>query len=255
MRLPELPDVGELVVGTVEKVKDFGVTVTLDEYPETEGFIHIAEVASGWVKYIRDYIREGQKVVCKVIRVESGKGVVNLSLKQVNEHQRREKIQEWKNETKGKKLFEILVNRMNKDMKECYEVFGYKLIKKYGSLYSAFEKASVDQKTLEENGFTGEWVKHFIEVAKENIVPPSVEITGMLEITCPLPDGVKHIKEALSKAGVSKNVVVQYVGAPMYRITVSSSDYKKAEEIMKKAVERVITYIKEHNGKGEFHRK
>jgi len=66
---------------------------------------------------------------------------------------------------------------------------------------------------------------------------------------------VKHIKEALSKAGVSKNVVVQYVGAPMYRITVSSSDYKKAEEIMKKAVERVITYIKEHNGKGEFHRK
>jgi len=255
MRLPELPDVGELVVGTVEKVKDFGVTVTLDEYPETEGFIHIAEVASGWVKYIRDYIREGQKVVCKVIRVESGKGVVNLSLKQVNEHQRREKIQEWKNETKGKKLFEILVNRMNKDMKECYEAFGYKLIKKYGSLYSAFEKASVDQKTLEENGFTGEWVKHFIEVAKENIVPPSVEITGMLEITCPLPDGVKHIKEALSKAGVSKNVVVQYVGAPMYRITVSSSDYKKAEEIMKKAVERVITYIKEHNGKGEFHRK
>lgn len=255
MRLPELPDVGELVVGTVEKVKDFGVTVTLDEYPETEGFIHIAEVASGWVKYIRDYIREGQRVVCKVIRVESGKGVVNLSLKQVNEHQRREKIQEWKNETKGKKLFEILVNRMNKDMKECYEAFGYRLIKKYGSLYSAFEKASVDQKTLEENGFTGEWVKYFIEVAKENIIPPSVEITGMLEITCPLPDGVKYVQEALSKAVASKDVVVQYVGAPMYRITVRSPDYKNAEEIMKKAVERVITHIKEHNGKGEFRRK
>ncbi|MDI6917470.1 MAG: translation initiation factor IF-2 subunit alpha [Thermoplasmatales archaeon] len=255
MRPSELPDAGELVIGTVKKVKDFGVTVALDEYPDMEGFIHIAEVASGWVKYIRDYIREGQKVVCKVIRVESGKGVVNLSLKQVNEHQRREKIQEWKNETKGEKLFEILANRMNKDMKECYEAFGYKLIKKYDSLYSAFEKASADQITLEENGFTGEWVKHFIEVAKENIVPPSVGITGLLEITCPLPDGVKHIKEALSKAELSKDVVVRYVGAPMYRITVKSSDYKNAEGILKKAVERAITYIREHNGKGEFHRK
>jgi len=104
MRLSELPDIGELVMGTVEKVKDFGVTVTLDEYPSVGGFIHITEVASGWVKYVRDYVREGQKVVCKVIRVESGKGVVDLSLKRVNEHQRREKIQEWKNETKAEKL-------------------------------------------------------------------------------------------------------------------------------------------------------
>ncbi|PIV70049.1 MAG: translation initiation factor IF-2 subunit alpha [Euryarchaeota archaeon CG01_land_8_20_14_3_00_38_12] len=255
MRLSEMPDIGELVMGTVEKVKDFGVTVTLDEYPSVGGFIHITEVASGWVKYVRDYVREGQKVVCKVIRVESGKGVVDLSLKRVNEHQRREKIQEWKNETKAEKLFEILANRMNKDVKECYEEFGYKLIEKYNSLYSAFEKTSADQKTLKESGFTGEWVKHFIEVAKENIVPPSVEITGMLEITCPLPDGVKYIKEALSKAESSKDVVVQYVGAPMYRIIVKSSDYKNAEGIMKKAAERAIAYIKEHNGKGEFHRK
>ncbi|MHC1573550.1 MAG: S1 RNA-binding domain-containing protein, partial [Candidatus Syntropharchaeales archaeon] len=58
------PREGELIVGTVKKVLDFGAFVTLDEYPGQEGMIHLSEVASGWIKYIRDYVREGQKVVC-----------------------------------------------------------------------------------------------------------------------------------------------------------------------------------------------
>jgi len=98
------PDEGELVVCTVSNVKNFGAFVTLDEYESKEGFIHIAEVSSGWIKYIRDYVREGQKVVCKVLKVDKEKGHIDLSLKAVNEHQRREKIQEWKNEQKAENL-------------------------------------------------------------------------------------------------------------------------------------------------------
>ena len=251
----ELPESGEFVIGTVKKVEDFGATIDLDEYKDFKGFIHIAEVASGWVKYIRDHVREGQKVVCKVLSVEPGKGIAHLSLKQVNEHQRREKIQEWKNEKKAEKLFEILSEKINKDVNECYEKFGYKLIEKYGSMYSAFEKTSANEKTLEKNGFEGGWEKSFIDIAKENIVPPSVEISGILEITCPLPDGVKHVKEALLKAETSANVVVQYIGAPKYKMTVKASEYKTAEEILRKSAEKAISYIKEHNGEGEFHRK
>src|SRR2546430_7876989 len=63
------PDEGDLVVCTVANVKNFGASVTLDEYENKEGFIHIAEVSSGWIKYIRDYVRESQKVVCKVLKV------------------------------------------------------------------------------------------------------------------------------------------------------------------------------------------
>lgn len=250
----QLPESGEFVIATVKKVEDFGATVDLDEYKDFRGFIHIAEVASGWVKYIRDYVREGQKVVCKVLNVEPGKGVAHLSLKQVNEHQRREKIQEWKNEKKAEKLFEILAKKMNKDVEECYENFGHKLIEKYGGMYSAFERVSGDEKTLDKNGFGGGWVEHFIHTAKENITPPSVEISGILELTCPLSDGVKHIKEALLKTE-NREVAVQYIGAPKYKITVKASDYKTAEETLRKSAEKAIGYIKEHNGEGEFHRK
>ena len=72
----EYPEEGEFVVGTVNKVQSYGAFVTLDEYQSREGFIHIAEIASGWVKRIRNHIKEKQKVVCKVMHVDPGKGGV-----------------------------------------------------------------------------------------------------------------------------------------------------------------------------------
>ena len=102
------PDEGELVVATVKDVKGFGAFCTLDEYPGKEGFIHIAEVAAGWVKYVRDHVRENQKIVAKVISVDQNRGHVDLSLKRVNDHQRRETISAWKNEQKAEKLLGIL---------------------------------------------------------------------------------------------------------------------------------------------------
>ena len=91
--LSDFPEEGELVVVTVKTVKNFGAFGILDEYDGKEGFIHITDVASGWVKYIRDHVKESQKIVCKVLRVDEQKSHIDLSLKQVNEHQKREKIQ------------------------------------------------------------------------------------------------------------------------------------------------------------------
>ena len=48
--VPEYPEEGELVVCTVQSVKNFGAFVSLDEYGSREGFIHVSEIATGWVK-------------------------------------------------------------------------------------------------------------------------------------------------------------------------------------------------------------
>ncbi len=87
----EYPEEGDLVVGTVTSIRNFGAFVTLDEYASREAFIHLSEVATGWVKYIRDHIREGQKIVARVLRVDPAKSQIDLSLKRINDHQRREK--------------------------------------------------------------------------------------------------------------------------------------------------------------------
>jgi translation initiation factor 2 subunit 1 len=254
----EYPEEGELVVGTILKVQNFGAFVSLDEYPNREGFIHISEIATGWVKRIRNHVREKQKVVCRVQHVDAAKNHIDLSLKRVNEHQKREKIQEWKNTQKATKLFEMLAASLGKTIDDCYKEFGESLAKKYGSIYSAFEECAYDPSVLKNDGFTGEWLKSFEKIAKDNISIPFVEIKGMIYLTSFKPDAINHIKEALSLAEKSEyedvTIQIKYIGAPRYLIAVKAPDYKIAEDQMKKAVERTASYMKKYKGEFEFKR-
>lgn len=252
----EFPEESELVVCTVQNVKNFGAFVTLDEYGNKEGFIHVRDVATGWVKYIRDHVREGQKVVCKVLGVDASKGHIDLSLKSVNEHQRRDKIQEWKNENKADKLMEIVAERVGIPVKTAFEKFGYSLMEQYGTLYAAFEACAANPDNLEEFGFSGDWTEGFCQVAKENVTPPLVEIAGYLELRCPSPDGIERIKSALLLGLENRRdrMKIQYIGAPRYRVVVSAPDYKEAEEDLKAATSDILASIKECGGEGAFTR-
>ncbi len=257
-KLVGFPEEGELVVGTVVKVENFGAFVSLEEYPGKEGFIHVAEVAPGWVKYIRDYVRENQKIVTKVLSVHTKKGHIDLSLKQVNEHQRREKIQQWKNEQRAEKLFELIAERSSISPDAAWEQFGNRLVEAFGSLYGALEETSLNPDVLTEEGFEGPWIEAFIQVAQDSIVAPTVEIRGYFKLGSNAPDGVTIIKDALTLANQVENhevsINVQYLGAPRYGVQVKALNYKDAEEELKKAQDRVIGYITEHEGEGSFHR-
>jgi translation initiation factor 2 subunit 1 len=251
-RKAEFPEVGDLVICSVQNVKNFGAFVTLDEFSSKEGFIHVRDVATGWVKYIRDHVREGQKVVCKVLGVDRDKGHIDLSLKQVNEHQKREKIQEFKNEKKAEKLLEIVGGKL----KKTYDEVGDTLLDEFGTLYAAFESAVADPKALEEVGVDKKWARAVSEVAGENIQLPSVMVDGTLEMSTPAPDGVDHIREALSAGLGSKSadVKIHYLGAPRYRITVTAEDYKVAESELKQAVEAISKEIERTGGSAVFKR-
>ncbi len=249
----ELPEKDDLVICTVMKAKGFGAFVRLEEYPDKKGFLHIKEVASGWVKNIREYVREGQRIVCKVMNVDPSKGYVDLSLKRVTEHQKREKIEQWKNEQKAKKLLEIVANKMGKNFDELYNEIAEKLIKKYNTLYNAFEEAVKNEEKFRK-GFNADWVDAFVEVANQNIIVPFVEINGYVELTCPVSDGIKHIIKALEKIEEENElkIRVKYISAPLYRIEVVAPEYKIAEKKLKENVNKAIEYIKKHKGDGKF---
>jgi len=253
------PSEGELVVCTAKNVQNFGAFVTLDEYPNREGFIHIAEIATGWVKRIRNHIKEKQKVVCKVMNVDEKKDHIDLSLKRVNEHQKRDKIQQWKNSQKSEKLLTMVAKELGEDIDKCYEKFGNNLIEKYGSLYSAFEETAYDKETLKNEGFKGDWIEKFIQISKANIPVQFVDIKGYLKVISWLPDGINHIKNILKEAEKTQyddvEIKIKYIGAPNYIITVKAPDYKIAEDEMKKAVEKIEEFIKNSNGEFEFNRK
>lgn len=263
MGTADLPEEGDLVVATVKQVKNFGVVVDLDEFPGKEGFIHIAEVASGWVKYIRDHVREGQKVVCKVLSVDEKKRnkFVDLSLKAVNEHQKREKIQQWKSEQKAMKLFELVCTSSNLTQEQGMEQFGKALLKVYGTLYGSFEAVAMREDLLDELGLDGSWKEQLIRIARENISPPYVEISGFLDLSSQDPRGMDNIKEALSIAAsvpekeTDVKVKVLYTSAPRYRMVVSAPNYKLAEDLMREGAEQAISFLEKKNGTGKFIRK
>ncbi len=249
-RVRGFPENGDLVVCTVKNVKNFGAFVTLDEYDDKEGFVHVRDIASGWVKYIRDFVREGQKIVCKVLGVDSTKGHIDLSLKSVNEHQKREKIQQWKNEKKAEKLVEIIAERMSISVDDAYDMFGNRLLEEYETLYGAFESVvTYPEEFLEE--YSGEWTETFMEVAKENVAPPTVQIDGILEMTSSAPDGMERVKNALLKgleAADGDAVEITCVGCPKYRVVVTAGEYKEAEETMRRVSEAAVKDLTSNGG-------
>ena len=249
------PEEGELVVSTVEAVKDFVAFVRLDEYGGRQGLIPISEIAKGWVKYIRDHVREGQKVVCKVLHVDRNRGHIDLSLKDVNEHQRREKIQEWKNEQKAHKWIGFVAEESKVEAPIIEEA----IRKDYTHLYRAFEDVVVDgEKVFEKLAIPALARPSFLRVAGENVRKPRVTISGNLHLTSTKPDGVSVIRKALKSALPKiENVDIEllYVGAPVYRIKVTAPDYKQAEKAIEKSAMAAIRVMEKSGDTGKFVRK
>ncbi|MCS3923111.1 translation initiation factor IF-2 subunit alpha [Methanosalsum natronophilum] len=252
------PEVGELVVCTVKNVTDFGAYTTLEEYEDKEGFIHISEIKAGWVKYVRDHVREGQKIVCKVLNVDPSRRHIDMSLKDVNEHQRREKIQEWKNEQKATKWLQFAAEETKTNEKAIVDVQN-QFYDQFGSAYSAFEEAAINGSNAFKDLKIGEELQEsIVKIATENIKLPFVNITGYVDLTSSLPNGIEIIKDSLRAASeVEEEGVrldISYTGAPRYRIKVIAPDYKIAETVLKRASNAAVDHIHELGGKGQFHR-
>jgi translation initiation factor 2 subunit 1 len=249
------PAAGELVVCTVKDIKDFAAFVTLDEYEGREGLIPISEIATGWIKYIRDHIREGQKVVCKVLHVDKNRGHIDLSLKDVNDHQRREKIREWKNESKARKWIGFAAEASG----EKPEVIEAALYKTYGDLYSMFEDLVVNgDEVLKKTGLSQKVTAALGVVARENVKVPRVTVAGNLILTSTKPDGVNIIRRALRSAEPKipeADIELTYLGAPTYRIKVTAPDYKKAEKALEKAAAAAIGVLERSGGEGKLVKK
>jgi translation initiation factor 2 subunit 1 len=153
----------------------------------------------------------------------------------------------------------MVAKQLGITVEQCYNEFANDLIKKYGSLYAAFEESAYDADVLKNDGFKGEWIKNFKDVAKTSISIPFVDIKGYLSVTSWLSDGVNHIRDVLIEAEKTEyedvEIKIKYIGAPKYMISVKAPDYKIAEEEMKKAVDKVDSTIKKYYGDCEFHRK
>ena len=250
------PEDDELVMCTVTKVQYHSVFVNLDEYDKA-GMIHISEVSPGRIRNIRDFVREGKKVVCSVLRVNQEKGYIDLSLRRVNEGQKRAKVDEIKKEQMAEKIVEFIAKKLDKDTKSLYSEISEKILAKYDSLYDCFEEVVSKEGLLEKIGLEKSIAGDLEDAIKQRIKEAKVNIEGKLKMISYAPDGIEIIKEALKKAKeVGKdNFIVKYLGGGSYNVEVDAKDFKEAEKILKNSTEAALEFIKNKKGEGEFIRK
>jgi translation initiation factor 2 subunit 1 len=127
-------------------------------------------------------------------------------------------------------------------------------------LYEGFEKAANEgAEALTKIGVPEEIAKAFAEVATERIHVPLVKVKGIVELRCMEPNGVKIIKDAFvnaKKTEKPKGAKLRFyvVAAPKYCIEVMADSYKRAEDILQKTAEIVISNVDKAGGQGTFRR-
>jgi small subunit ribosomal protein S1 len=72
---------GQVVIGTVTKLTNFGVFVGLEN--GLEGLLHISELADHKVENPEEIVKVGEKIEVKVLKVDSGERKIGLSRKRV----------------------------------------------------------------------------------------------------------------------------------------------------------------------------
>lgn len=248
------PEDGEIVLCTVTKIYHNSVFVNIDEYAKS-GLIGISEISPGRIRNLRDFVKEGKKVICKILRVDSAKGHIDLSLRRVNESQKREKNDFLKKELLAEKIVESIAKETDQDFKKLYHTISKKIFKEYDALHLCFEEVVAGTLKLENVGLEKDFAEKLEIVIKQRIKPPQVEISGNLELTSYASNGIDIIKEALSKAKtVDDNVKISYAGAGNYHLSIISENYKDAEKILDKVTNEAIKFVSKHDGRGEFKR-
>ena len=255
---PEWPEYGDLVIATIETVMDYGVYAKLDEY-NRRGFLHISEISSSRIRNIRDFVRENQKVVLKVLRVTIEKGHIDLSLRRVTKRERIEKNKAYKKDRKGEALLHTIAEKVGLPIHEVYQKAGVILEEKYG-LYEGFEKVAKEGvEVLTKLNIPEDIAKVIAQVAEERIKIKMVQVRGVLDVRCMKPNGVKFIRDAFIDAKKSqevKDAKIEFyvISAPRYSVAVSADNWKSAEDLLEKVSESVIANITTAGGHGSFKR-
>jgi len=244
------PEEGELVLCTVTKIYPNSVFVNIDEYNKS-GMIDISEVAAGRIRNIRDFVKEGKVIVCKVLRINEQKGHIDLSLRRVSESMHRNKVNEIKREQKAEKILEFVAKKIKIDQLKLFNEINIVLRKKGISLADAFDKIASDELEAKEFGLEKNIVSELKKEVKERIKPQEFVVKATVTLSTFSSDGLDVIKEAFSIAE-KENIDVSYLGAGKYMLELKGMEYKTVEKIIINVCEKIVDFMKTKEGFAEY---
>jgi len=131
-------EVGDVVLCTVDRIVGTIVLVKIDR--NGDGNIIISEIAPGRIRNLREYVVPKKKIVCKVLRI-SENGNVNLSLRRVTQKEKKEVLEQYKQEKSYKSVLKSILDEKAENI--------IKEIEKEQRLFDFLQEAKEDSKNLE----------------------------------------------------------------------------------------------------------
>lgn len=224
-----LPAKDELVLCTVKRINPHSAFVTLDEFEDAKGMIHISEVALRGVKNIKNHLSINKKVVCKVLYIKDD--LVDVSLKRVKSGERKHKLNESRIEKRFYHLVEYACKEAKKKGDTAKVVQGF--IDKFGSIVNAYE-ALKDRglKFLDGVNLPDKVGPLLCDSFQSLLKSLSVKINRVVSVSSIKGDGVERIKSLLTGIKPPKGVIVDliYKGSGDFTLTIEAMNYKIAEE-------------------------
>ena len=241
------PEKGDFVVITITDTDKNSAYAELDEYNDERGLIHISEVTRSWVQDVSKELREGEKTVAQVIEV--GDGSIDLSLKRVNDKQKKDTMARWNKEKKAEKFLDQLAEELGREKGELYEEVIFPMQKEFGSSFTGFEISVGEEEDLLEL-FDEGIVEAIQEVARENINLKQEKFEGEISLEFRQGDGIDRLVKSFDDLG--DGVQVKYVSAPKYAITAWGRNTELAKSRMDTAVTKIREKAEELDGEFEF---
>ncbi|MDP8012841.1 MAG: S1 RNA-binding domain-containing protein [Nanoarchaeota archaeon] len=227
--------VGNVYICKVKRLLQHGVIVDIDDTGK-EGFIHISELSNRWVNDVKDVVKEGEQIVCKI--VEQSPQMIELSAKRVNDNEKKQMLKEWSIEKRLSKLIENTEKNPAELIKSIKE--------EYGSLYNLYEELTSDNTNALDKFKFGKDSKtailNFVEKGKKKLT-----IKTKLTARSYDGDGVEKIKKLFSeRLSDPKNYDIKYIKAPDYMLIVSAGAPKKTLAENKKILGELEKKSKEY---------
>ncbi len=217
----------DLVLCTVKRIE--GTTVSVKIEDNGEGSIMFSEVSPGRIRNIRDFVTEGKKIVCKVLRAQENH--IELTLRRVTAKERDIVLEKHKKE----KVLEAMLKPLLKDktpsvlekIREEYELADFldkarenpKLIENFVSKSEAetLSKIFVEKREKEKE-------------IKKTIIVKTISPTGLLDL--------KHVLQT-DKASI------RYLGSSKFSIIVHDKDFKHGNTKMDTIIKEMENRAKE----------
>ncbi len=224
------PEQDEIVLCKVSKIFPNAVFVDLLEYNQS-GIIHISEVSPGRIRNLRDFVEIDRQIVCKILRIDIEKGHLDLSLRRVNSNQRRDKLDEIKNELKSEQLIANLGTKLKRKTEDLYKEISQKIFKEYSHLYLCFKEVALEEVDLEKIGIEKTLSKDLTQAILEKFKPKKIILSAEIKLQTYESNGIDKIKETLHLVEkISPSIKISYLGNGRYKVNLEGEDFSAIEK-------------------------